>query len=179
MTLFLKSVYVGLQLVDNEYVCKRLIFADICRIIKNEFLYLGMLKGGRGVQLGDYCMNVGAFCPNITSHEQFIDELFTAAGSKLYISVSYKRKLYTGNKLFIDKVKNDHSLRGRSNFQTLKDFFLSNIPDDKALDVLLKFGVPLPIKNKKILVSLRKTKVCSSQFIRGIALLFPLAHVTR
>lgn len=94
------------------------------------------------MQLGDYCMNVGAFCPNITSHEQFIDELFTAAGSKLYISVSYKRKLYTGNKLFIDKVKNDHSLRGRSDFQTLKDFFLSNIPDDKALDVLLKFGVP-------------------------------------
>ena len=101
-----------------------------------------MLKGGRGVQLGDFCMNVGAFCPKITSHEQFIDELFTAAGSMLYISVSYKRKLYTGNKLFTDKLKNDHSLRGRNNYQMLKDFFLSNIPDDKVLDVLLKFGVP-------------------------------------
>lgn len=94
------------------------------------------------MQLSDFCMNVGVFSPKITSQKQFIDELFTAAGSLLYISDSYKRKLYNGEKLFIDKVKNDHSLRGRNNFQTLKDFFLNNIPDDKVLDVLLKFGIP-------------------------------------
>lgn len=90
--------------------------------------------------LSDFCKTVGKFCPNITSHEQFIDELFTAAGAKPFISESYKRKLYTGAKLFIESQR--CPLQGKDNKKTLTNFFDRNIPDDKTLDVLMAFGIP-------------------------------------
>ena len=92
------------------------------------------------VLLCDFCKTVGAFCPNITSQEQFIDELFTSAGAKPYIGDSYKRKLYTGAKLFIEAQR--APLRGKDNLKALTTFFDKNIPNDRTLDVLIAFGIP-------------------------------------
>ena len=92
------------------------------------------------MQLGDFCETLGDFCPHITSQEQFIDELFTAAGAKPYISDSYKRKLYSGAKLFIEGQR--ERLKGKDNKKSLNDFFHKNIPADRVLDVLIAFGVP-------------------------------------
>lgn len=100
------------------------------------------------MNLSDFCKKLGDYCPNITNKEQFIDELFTAAGAKPYISVSYKRKLYTGAKLFIEAQR--APLRERDNLKTLIAFFDENIPNDKTLDVMIAFGIPekeIPNKN--------------------------------
>lgn len=104
------------------------------------------------MQLSDLCKTVGAFCPDITSYEQFIDKLFTAAGSKPFISDSYKRKLYTGAKLFIESQR--LLLKGKNNKETLTIFFEKIIPDDRTLEVLIAFGIPeKEMPNKKALCS--------------------------
>ena len=94
------------------------------------------------MQLGEFCMKVGQFCPSFSNYEEFIDELFTAAGTKPYISDSYKRKLYTGAKVFNEKLKGSLGIRGKNNVSGLKKFFSENIPDDNVPNVLIEFGVP-------------------------------------
>lgn len=100
--------------------------------------------------LENFCKGIYPSCHAITNRENFIDGLFKAAGGTAYISVSYKRQLYSGDKNFVEAQKSD--LRGHDNQKTLEDFFYANIADDKVMDVLLAFGVPeKKLPNKKAL----------------------------
>lgn len=90
--------------------------------------------------LTDFCKGIYPACPSFTNQESFMEGLFEATGKKLYISVSYKRNLYSGIKSFVDKQKAE--LRGYDNQQSLEDFFYTNIADDKVMSVLQIFGVP-------------------------------------
>ena len=89
--------------------------------------------------LTDFCKGIYPSCPTITNRENFMDGLFKAAGGTAYISVSYKRQLYSGDKVFVNAQKSD--LRGHDNQKTLEDFFYENIDDNKVMDVLLAFNV--------------------------------------
>ena len=71
--------------------------------------------------LKDFCKGIYPSCPAITNQQDFIDGLFKAAGGTAYISVSYKRQLFSGVKAFVETQKSD--LRGRDNQKTLEDFF--------------------------------------------------------
>lgn len=90
--------------------------------------------------LKDFCKGIYSSCPTITNQQDFIDGLFKAAGGTAYISVSYKRQLYNGDKVFVEAQKSD--LRGHDNQKTLEDFFYTNIADGKVMDVLQAFSVP-------------------------------------
>ena len=90
--------------------------------------------------LKDLCKGIYPSCPAITNQQDFIDGLFKAAGGTAYISVSYKRQLFSGVKAFVETQKSD--LRGRDNQKTLEDFFFEKIADNKVMDVLLAFSVP-------------------------------------
>lgn len=90
--------------------------------------------------LETFCKGIYPSCPTITNQQDFIDGLFKAAGGTAYISVSYKRQLYSGDKVFVEAQKSD--LRGHNNQKTLEDFFYENIADNKVTDVLLAFSVP-------------------------------------
>ena len=90
--------------------------------------------------LENFCKGIYPFCPTITNQQNFIDGLFKAAGGTAYISVSYKRQLYSGDKEFVEAQKLD--LRGHDNQKTLENFFYENIADGKIMDVLLAFNVP-------------------------------------
>ena len=90
--------------------------------------------------LENFCKGIYPSCPTITNRENFIDGLFKAAGGTAYISVSYKRQLYSGDKVFVEAQKAD--LRGHDNQKALEDFFYENIADGKVMDVLLAFSVP-------------------------------------
>ena len=87
--------------------------------------------------LKDFCKGIYPSCPAITNQQDFIDGLFKAAGGTAYISVSYKRQLFSGVKAFVETQKSD--LRGRDNQKTLEDFFFEKIADNKVMDVLLAF----------------------------------------
>lgn len=100
--------------------------------------------------LADFCKNVYGSCPKITNHENFIEGLFVASGSNSYISVSYKRNLFNGDKEFIEKKKDE--LRGYDNKESLTSFFFESIADDKVDDVITAFGIPEKAEvNKKAL----------------------------
>lgn len=90
--------------------------------------------------LSDFCKGVYPACPAISNRENFIDGLFKAAGGTAFISVSYKRQLYSGGKDFVDAQKTD--LRGHDNQKSLENFFYTNIADDKVMSVLQAFSVP-------------------------------------
>lgn len=94
--------------------------------------------GGDLVNLGTLCQGVKPSCPRIKSQEKFIDGLSEAAGSKLYISASYKKALFNGNKDF--PVNQKEPLREKDNFHSLIAFFENEIDDvEKALVAL---GIP-------------------------------------
>ncbi len=94
------------------------------------------------MKLGDLCSGVYSSRNKnrIKNQEDFITELFTAAGATPYISPTYKKQLLSGRKPFTDSLK--AQLRGKENQQPLENFFMSCIADDKVSDVLLRFGVP-------------------------------------
>ncbi len=76
----------------------------------------------------------------IKNQPDFIAELFKAAGDVQYISDSYKKQLFTGGKPFGNSLK--ASFRGKNNQQSLMDFFMYCIDDNKVSDVLAFFSVP-------------------------------------
>lgn len=90
------------------------------------------------MKLADLCEGVYKSCPNIKSHEKFIDELFKATGAKPYISVSYKKGLFKGDKPFAENQK--ARLRDSFNMGTLIDFFEKEIDD--AGVVFIALGIP-------------------------------------
>lgn len=90
--------------------------------------------------LENFCKGIYPSCPTITNQQDFIDGLFKAAGGTAFISVSYKRQLYSGDKVFVEAQKSD--LRGHNNQKALEDFFCENIANNKVMDVLLAFSVP-------------------------------------
>ena len=92
------------------------------------------------MKLETLCSGVRSSCPNLKSREAFIDGLFEAAGQKPYISDSYKRNLCNGQKNFT--IEQKMPLRGRDNLQSLTAFFMKEIPDALATDVVAAFGIP-------------------------------------
>jgi len=104
------------------------------------------------MQLKDLCKGVYKSCPSLTSHEKFIDALFTAAGGNLYLSPSYKKQFYSGDKQLTENQKS--SLRGRDNISSLTEFFETNISDGQSSVVIAAFGVPeKAAPNKKALAA--------------------------
>ena len=100
------------------------------------------------MRLEDICRCVYPACPNIKSQKKFIEELFKAAGSEPYISDTYKKGLFSGDKPFI--VSQKSPLRGKDNIGSLIQFFDNQINDAGA--VLVEFGVPVKDEpNKKAL----------------------------
>lgn len=94
------------------------------------------------MKLGDLCGGVYSSRDKkrIGSQEEFITELFTAAGEKTYVSATYKKQLFSGRKPFTENLK--APMRGKENQQSLENFFMRCIADDKVADVLVNFGVP-------------------------------------
>lgn len=89
------------------------------------------------MRLNDICSVVYPACPNIKSKNSFIRKLFEAAGNGC-ISDSYARKLFTGEKKFVDELK--IPLRGKDNLIPLFDFFHKEISN--VIMVLVGFGIP-------------------------------------
>lgn len=93
------------------------------------------------MKLDALCRGVKPSCPRLKSQEKFIDALFRAAGHELSYGESYKRKLFNGDMPFRRDVK---ALFREYNFQSLTDFFLSEIADDRVPRVVAAFGIPEP-----------------------------------
>lgn len=89
------------------------------------------------MKLENLCAGVYKYCPNIKSQDKFIVALFTAAGDG-YVSKSYAKQLFTGNKGFVKKQK--QPLRGKDNISSLIPFFETEISDTGA--VLIALGIP-------------------------------------
>lgn len=104
------------------------------------------------MKLCDLCGNVYAACVKIKSQVKFIDRLFAACGAKPYISDSYKKQLFNGEKPFTNSIKD--SFRGIDNQQALEKFFCDEIADNKLPDVIANFGIPEKDEpNKKALAA--------------------------
>ncbi|MEG2687426.1 MAG: hypothetical protein RR954_09975 [Christensenellaceae bacterium] len=102
------------------------------------------------MNLKDLCNGVKPSCPKQKSREKFITGLLTAAGGAPFISDSYKMGLCNGGKPFTVALKAPN--RGKDNLQSLMNFFMTEIADAKAGDVLLAFGIPeKETPNKKAL----------------------------
>lgn len=99
------------------------------------------------MKLDEFCSGVRPACPVLSSREKFIDELFKAAGSELHVSVSYKRQLCNGDKGFTVELK--ESYRNRDNIESLTDFFMNYISQDRITDVVANFGIPESGKTDK------------------------------
>lgn len=89
------------------------------------------------MKLEDLCAGVYKYCPKLTSQDKFIVALFTAAGDG-YVSKSYAKKLFTGDKSFV--IKQKLPLRGKDNISSLISFFEAEISDAEA--VLIALGIP-------------------------------------
>lgn len=90
------------------------------------------------MKLADLCGGVYPSCTNIKSQANFIDKLFEACGGKPYISDSYKKGLFKGDKPFAENQK--EILRSGFNLDTLISFWNREITDVSA--VLIALGIP-------------------------------------
>lgn len=90
------------------------------------------------MKLENLCRAAYASCSKIKSQKEYIDKLFEAAGEKPYISDSYKKYLFTGEKSFAENQK--MPLRGKDNMVSLIAFFKEYI-DDSGI-VLSELGIP-------------------------------------
>lgn len=89
------------------------------------------------MKLEDFCAGVYEYCSKLTSQDKFIVALFTAAEYG-YVSKSYAKKLFTGEKGFVMKQK--QPLRGKDNISSLILFFETEIDDAGA--TLIALGIP-------------------------------------
>ena len=69
-----------------------------------------------------------------------MEELFQAAGGNLYVSDSYKKQLFSGEKPFTDKLKTD--LPSPIQIDDLITFFFKQIDIKKAGCIIAAFGMP-------------------------------------
>jgi len=92
------------------------------------------------LELKDICGNVKPSCPELRSQVKFIEELFKAAGSNVYISDSYKKQLFTGNQPFT--VDQKRPMRSDNVVDSLIAFFDKYIEKGKESDVISRFGIP-------------------------------------
>ena len=90
------------------------------------------------MKLDKLCKAAYASCSKIKSQKDYIDKLFEAAGEKPYISDSYKKYLFTGEKVFTENQK--VPLRNKDNMASLIPFFKEYI-DDAGI-VLSELGIP-------------------------------------
>ena len=88
----------------------------------------------------DFCKRVYPACPTLKSQAKFIDALFEAGGSKVYISDSYKKQVFSNPSKFTDNLKAD--LRGKDNISSLVAFFERNLADDRLSGAISTFGIP-------------------------------------
>lgn len=99
-----------------------------------------LLKRGGQVTLPDLCKGVYPACPTLKSQAKFIDALFEAAGSKPYISDSYKKQIFSNADKFTDNLKLE--FWGKDNIAFLTAFFERSLADDKLKNVIAAFGIP-------------------------------------
>lgn len=95
-------------------------------------------KRGDEVTFSTFCDNVKKGCPSLRSQKKFIQEMTEAGGSKLYVSDSYYKQLFSGSKPFTNNLR--EPLRGRDNLVQLTGFFENKITDVNR--VIAGFGIP-------------------------------------
>lgn len=94
--------------------------------------------GGDLMKLENICRAAYTSCSKIKSQKEYIDALFEAAGAKPYISDTYKKSLFTGDKPFTENQK--VPFRDKNNMASLMEFFEKYIDD--ASIVLSELGIP-------------------------------------
>lgn len=92
------------------------------------------------MRLSDFCKGTYVACPAIKSHPKYMEVLFQAAGGNLYVSESYKKQLFSGEKPFNDKLKTD--LPSPIQIDDLISFFSKQIDSKKAGCIIAAFGIP-------------------------------------